>query len=171
MKTIKMIILVAICCLMVVGCATTQSTGGGYDASVAHSQMNTSAAPLTTAAAPVEPVKRNLTMNDVENYFMFKTEVEDIKITDEPLGNERGKGKLVISVGCKKKAEFENIVLTLRLVTNSSGWGTLENREIQLSYNGSGEHVFNIYSYIVSYVSDSPIYKVEITGVSGYVIE
>lgn len=174
MKMIKIIILVVVCCLTVVGCASTaptQSINGANSAPATHSQVNTPVTPPTTTASAEEPTKRELTLNDVDNYFMFTTEVEDIKVTDEPLGNERGKGKLVVSVACKKKAEFENIILTLRLVTTSSGWGTLENREVQLSYDGNGEQVFNISSYIDSYVSERPTYKVEITDVSGYVIE
>ena len=166
MKIRNIFILILVFCILLPGCATIT-----HDSEAESTQPATPATkPTVSTPSATEPTKISLTLDNVNNYFIFNTKVEDVTISSEPLGNERGKGKVTVSVSCKKRAEFENVVLTIRLTTTSSGWGSMENREIQISYDGSAEQTFSIYSSITSYVSSSPSYKVEVTAVSGYVV-
>lgn len=174
MKIRSTFILCLIACMLFAGCTAggnssviTQDPGSNQQTA----QTKPATEPTTEPTTEPQPQKRELTLEEVNDYFMFTTSASDVTKSDEPLGNERGKGKLTVTVGCKKRAEFEGVVLTVSLVTNKEyGWPNLT-RELQLSYDGKCEQIIDISSYIVSYVTSTPKYTVEVTAVSGYVIE
>lgn len=182
MKIRNIMILCLAACLLLAGCTT-----GGTGTVINQTPDNVEQAPTkndpvtepTTAptteptTAPTtepQPQKRELTLEEVNDYFVFTTSTSDVEVTSGS-GGKRGKGKLTVTVNCKKHAEFEGVVLTVTMTTTSSGWTDNPNYELQVAYDGKCEQEYNIYSLVTSYVSSSPKYKIEVTAVSGYVVE
>lgn len=118
---------------------------------------------LQIASAPIY-----LNESNIKDYLCFDTNTEDVKLESQLLGKEKGEGKIRITASKLQNVSFNDVTLVVSLETSSSGWGTMS-REIIVPYDGNVNKTFNIYSFIESYVSDSPTYWLKIESVSGYI--
>ena len=134
-------------------------------------QGGASKPPVQPATTQTTPTEVPLSTENITEYLIFTTKTEDVKVESVGYKNlEKGEGKLIVKTSPKKNVEFSDVTLTVSLVTSPSyGWGTLNNRQIEIPFNGTTENTFSIFSKIEEYVSDSPTFKVEVTAVTGSV--
>ena len=169
--------------LSLVGCAQQNPSVSGESKETAaptvpDGEKPTTPAPSAPTTAPTEPTTPpitepqiiELTVDNVKDYLLFSLKAEDVKVESIGYnGLDKGNGTLVVKSSAKKDVIFNDVKLTVSFVTSSSGWGTLQDREIEIPFDGDTENNFSIYSKIEDYVSKSPRYKIEVTAVTGTV--
>ena len=166
--------IIIICIIIIAALISVIAFGIGANSSLEDNKHNEVTDPPKSTEPPTEPEPETepetikLTTSNIKDYLIFTTKVEDVEVKST-LGNKKGDGTTVVKVSSKKHAYFEDVKITFKLETSSSGWGTLENREIEISYDGSAEQSYKIYSFIQDYVSSNPSYKLVVTSVTGSV--
>lgn len=119
--------------------------------------------------AQISSPKIELTPSNVSEYLSFNLNTEDIVVTKEILGKEKGTGKIRVTANKLQNVSFNNVELTVTLKVIGGGWGSLQNRKIIIPYDGNLNMVFDTFSYIEDYVSKTPFYDIEVTAATGYV--
>ena len=112
-----------------------------------------------------------LTMDNVNDYFSVTVKIFDVTVQKDWVGTKDiGTANAEVKVSNKKGVKYENVVLTVRLETSTDAWMN-QSREIEISYDGTGEETFSFSSKIENYVYAHPSYKVVIIGVTGEIAD
>ena len=162
-KLLSLLSLIALC-ISLAACSTESPQNSGS------TTIPTNTTPSTAEPTDPQPKKTALTILNADDYLIFTSKAEDIKITDEPLGNERGTGSVTLSVNPKKRGDFDGVSVSLILKCASDSWGN-KKMTIDIPFDGRTEVNTKIYSYITDYVDSSPSFTVEIESITGYFVE
>ncbi len=167
MRKILSIALVFILCVSLFGCSNSNGNLQNNNTDTGNNNVE------GISSAESVPQRIALTKENAAEYFTFTNSTRDIIIEDEPLGNESGEGYIDITVSRKKNVEFENVVLVLKFVSESSGWQRdAENTvTVEVPFDGSAEVSAPCYSLITRFVYDKPTFTIEVMSAEGTVIE
>ncbi len=111
-----------------------------------------------------------LTTSNINDYLTFSVRVSDVEIEETFMDNEMGECYITMKSSSKKAVEYDNVILTVRFATTSSGWPNSAEHTIEIPYDGKAEYSTDTSSFIDSYVSTSPSFKVEVVSVQGYAV-
>lgn len=140
-------------------------------ACVAHSQQHTNSNSPSNPPSTTQPKPQRiqLTAANASEFFIITSKSHDVEIKDDALGMERGSGSLTISLSPKKRADFDGVTLTLRLIPSHGSWFETE-CTLEVPFDGRAEKTMGIYSSITDWVASSPSYTVEVESATGYAI-
>lgn len=122
-----------------------------------------------------EPTEIVLTVENIAEYLTINRDVHDIVDTSNSAGEQR-EGKITMTTSPKKRGDFNNVVLQVKMVTSSAGWKNLcdwDPVELVIPFDGKCEQTFKIWGWEFhsSYMSNSPSITLEIVSVSGTFVE
>ena len=142
------------------------NTNNGQDVNNEQQVSTVVSTPEQTPSKTEERIE--LTTSNINDYLTFNVRVSDVEVEETIMDNEMGECYLTMKSSSKKAVEYDGVVLTIRFATTSSGWPNSAEHTIEIPYDGKTEYSTDTSSYIKSYVSTSPSFKVEVISVQGY---
>ena len=175
-RTTGLVLAFLMFCALFCGCTTSSTQDQNYQGVPTGGQQAT--VPTTQG-----PEIINLTVNNINEYLAFRTELSDTRVV-EFIDTEVCYATLTVKVTCMQNVEFKNLKVSFKMVPEASsvgyGWDRIRlqgtndtelNPTMNIPYNGTWEESFKILSEGRSYVSQRPMLKLVVTAVSGQAIK